>query len=178
MAEAEKILIAPKKAPTLYFIIIGKLVEGVALLGGAVSVYLLAKKDLPGLFDQFIRWMHLDPEGRFFADIGDRLETVTPANVHVIASWLFLYGLFKTVGGLGLAFRAPWAIWLAIGESAFFIPIEIFELIRRHTPLGEARAHAMFAHPQIGIAILLAVNVLIVWYLLKNRERLFRHHRH
>jgi uncharacterized membrane protein (DUF2068 family) len=178
MSQDEKILIAPKKAPTLYFIIIGKLVEGVLLLTGAVSVYLLAKKDLPGLFDQFIRWMHLDPEGRFFADIGDRLETVTPGNVHVIASWLFLYGLFKTVGGLGLAFRAPWAIWLAIGESAFFIPIEIFELIRRHTPEGEARAHALFAHPKTGIAILLAVNVLIVWYLLKNRERLFRHHHH
>jgi uncharacterized membrane protein (DUF2068 family) len=178
MIEDEKILIAPKKAPTLYFIVVGKLVEGLLLLMGAVSVYLLAKKDLPGLFDQFIRWMHLDPEGRFFVDIGDRLETVTPGNVHVIASWMFLYGLFKTVGGLGLAFRASWAIWLAIGESAFFIPIEIFELIRRHSPQGEARAHALFAHPKTGIAILLAVNVLIVWYLLQNRNRLFRHHQH
>jgi uncharacterized membrane protein (DUF2068 family) len=178
MSEAEKILIAPKKAPTLYFIIIGKLVEGVLLLAGAVSIYLLAHKNLPDLFDQFLRWMHFDPEGRLFSDIGDRLEIITPGNVHAVASWMFLYGLFKTVGGLGLVFRAPWAIWLAIGESAFFIPIEIYELIRRHTTDGEARAHAMFAHPKIGIAILLAVNVLIVWYLLKNRERLFRHHRH
>jgi uncharacterized membrane protein (DUF2068 family) len=181
MPDEQKIVVVeekPARAPTLYFIVVGKLVEGLLLLLGAVSVYLLAKKDLPGLFDQFIRWMHLDPEGRFFADIGDRLETVTPGNVHMIASWMFLYGLFKAVGGLGLAFRAPWAIWLAIGESAFFIPIEIFELIRRHTPDGEARAHAMFAHPKTGIAILLAVNVLIVWYLLKNRERLFRHHHH
>jgi uncharacterized membrane protein (DUF2068 family) len=168
----------PPRAPTLYFIVVGKLVEGLLLLLGAVSVYLLAKKDLPGMFDQFIRWMHLDPEGRFFADIGDRLETVTPGNVHVIASWMFLYGLFKAVGGLGLAFRAPWAIWLAIGESAFFIPIEIYELIRRHTPDGEARAHALFAHPKTGIAILLAVNVMIVWYLFQNRNRLFRHHHH
>jgi uncharacterized membrane protein (DUF2068 family) len=34
----------------------------------------------------------------------------------------------------------------------------------------------MFAHPKIGLAIVLALNVLIVWYLLKNRKRLFRHH--
>jgi uncharacterized membrane protein (DUF2068 family) len=176
MIEDEKILIAPKKAPTLYFIVVGKLVEGVLLLAGGVSIYLLAKKNLPDLFDQFIRWMHLDPEGRFFADIGDRLENITPHNVHAVASWLFLYGLFKTVGGLGLLFRAPWAIWLAIGESAFFIPIEIYELIRRHTQEGEAQAHAMFAHPKIGIAIVLAANVLIVWYLFQNRNRLFRHH--
>ena len=69
-------------------------------------------------------------------------------------------------------------MWIsrAIGESAFFIPIEMFELIRRHTPEGEARVHAMFAHPKIGIAIVLAVNVMIVWYLFQNRQRLFRHH--
>ena len=178
MADDTKILIAPKRAPTLYFIVAGKLVEGIALLLGAVSVYLLAKKNLPDLFDQFIRWLRLDPEGRFFDAIDARLGTVTPANVHAIASWMFLYGLFKLIGGLGLMFRAPWAIWLAIGESAFFIPIEIYELIRPHSPEGEAKVHALFAHPKTGIAILLAVNVLIVCYLFKNRNRLFRHHHH
>ena len=159
------------------FLIVGyKLVKGSLLLLAAVSIYLLAHKNLPDLFDQVIRWMRFDPEGRLFKDIGDRLENVTPRNVHVVASWMFLYGLFLTVGGLGLAFRAHWAVWLAIGESAFFIPIEIYELIRRHTPDAEARAHAMLAHPKIEIAIVLAVNVFIVWYLFKNRQRLFRHH--
>jgi uncharacterized membrane protein (DUF2068 family) len=165
-----------KRAPTLYLIVVGKLLEGLLLLLGGVSIYLLAKKNLPDLFDQFIHWIHLDPEGRFFSDISDRLETITPSNVHVVASWLFLYGMFKVVGGLGLAFRAPWAVWLAIGESAFFIPIEIYELVRRHSPQGEAHAHAMLAHPRIGIAILLLINIFIVWYLFKNRERIFRHH--
>jgi uncharacterized membrane protein (DUF2068 family) len=179
MPEEQKIIVVedkPKRAPTLYFIVGIKLTKGVLLLMGAVSVYLLANQNLPDMFDQFIRWMHLDPEGRFFSAIGDQLDTVTPRNVHVVASWMFLYSLFLLVGGTGLALRARWAVWLAIGESAFFIPIEIFELIRRHTPEGEARVHAMFAHPKIGIAIVLAVNVMIVWYLFQNRQRLFRHH--
>jgi uncharacterized membrane protein (DUF2068 family) len=179
MSEEQKIIVVedkPKRAPTLYFIVGIKLLKGSLLLAGAVSVYLLADKNLPDLFDQFIRWMHLDPEGRFFNAIGDQLDTVTPRNVHVIASWMFLYSLFLLIGGTGLAFRAKWAVWLAIGESAFFIPIEIYELVRRHTPEGEARVHAMFAHPKIGIAIVLAVNVMIVWYLFQNRQRLFRHH--
>ncbi len=72
MSEEPKILIAPKKAPTLYFIVAGKLVEGVLLLAGGVSIYLLAHKNLPDMFDQFLRWMHFDPEGRLFSDIGDR----------------------------------------------------------------------------------------------------------
>ena len=72
--------------------------------------------------------------GSFFAAIGDWLDTVTPATCAWLASGTFLYGLFLLVGGTGLAFRAKWAIWLAIGESAFFIPIEIFELVRRRLP--------------------------------------------
>ena len=168
---------AKKRAPTLYFIVAIKLIKGTLLLLGAVCIYLLAYKDLPDLFDQFIRWMHLDPEGRFFNAISDRLDTVTPRNMHVVASWMFLYSLFLLVGGTGLALRAKWAIWLAIGESAFFIPIEIFELVRHRVPnsLYPPRPE-FFHHPKLGLLIVLALNVLIVWYLLKNRQRLFRHH--
>ena len=169
----------PKRAPTLYFIVAIKLTKGVLLLLGAVSVYLLAYKNLPGLFEQFIRWMHLDPEGRFFNAISDQLDTVTPRNMHVLASWMFLYSLFLLVGGSGLAFRAKWAIWLAIGESAFFIPIEIFELARRRLPSAPDQPRPeFFHHPKTGLVLVLALNILIVWYLLQNRQRLFRHHHH
>ena len=89
--------------------------------------------------------------------------------------FLILLGLFLLVGGSGLAFRAKWAIWLAIGESAFFIPIEIFELVRRRALAPENHPH-LFSHPKTGLTIVLAVNILIVWYLYENRNRLFRHH--
>jgi len=80
-------------------------------------------------------------------------------------------------GGLGLAFRARWAVWLAIGESAFFIPIEIYELLRLHVGDAPVRPRAeLFRHPELGLFVVLAVNVLIVWYLLQNRRRIFRHH--
>jgi len=167
----------PKRAPTLYFIVAIKLLKGVALLLLALSFFTLANKDLPDLFNQFLRWVHLDPERNFFQGISDWLDTITPTNVRVVASGTFLYGLFLLVGGTGLAFRAKWAIWLAIGESAFFIPIEIFELVRRRVPDAENHPRPeLFAHPKIGILLVLALNVLIVWYLFENRQRLFRHH--
>jgi uncharacterized membrane protein (DUF2068 family) len=167
-----------ERAPMLYFIVAIKLIKGVALLLLALGVFSLANKDLSDVFDQFLRWVHLDPERSFFQGIGDWLDTITPTNVRVVASGTFLCGLFLLVLGLGLAFRAKWAIWLAIGESAFFIPIEIFELVRHRRPgaLGQPRPE-LFPHPKIGLAIVLALNVAIVWYLLKNRKRLFRHHR-
>ena len=133
-----------QRAPTLYFIVAIKLIKGSALLLLALGVFSLANKDLSDVFDQFLRWVHLDPERSFFQGIGDWLDTITPANVRWVASGTFLCGLYLIVLGLGLAFRAKWAIWLAIGESAFFIPIEIFELVRHHR-------HELTNKPAAGI---------------------------
>ena len=177
MTENAKVPEVKRRAPTLYFIVAIKLIKGVALVLLALSIFTLANKDLPDLFNRFLEWVHLDPERSFFAGIAAWLDTVTPANMRELASGTFLYGLFLLVGGTGLAFRARWAIWLAIGESAFFIPIEIFEIIRRRAPLlPEEPRPEFFSHPRIGLLIVLALNVLIVWYLYQNRNRLFRHH--
>lgn len=174
------------RAPTLYFIAICKLAKGAALLLLAAGIYTLAGHDLQDDFDKFIEWVRLDPEHNFFRNVSDSLANITPGNVKATALATFLYGCFLLVGGTGLAIRAKWAIWLTIGESAFFIPIEIFELTRRHTRMDHVDspddvpsptpAPHLFTHPKIGLAIVLALNILIVWYLLKNRQRLFRHH--
>lgn len=167
VTETKPVKTDKKRAPTLYFIAAIKLIKGAALLLLALGVFTLVHKDLSDVFDQFLRWVHLDPERTFFARIGDWLDTVTPGNVRVVASGTFLCGLFLVIESIGLLFRAKWAIWLAIGESAFFIPIEIFELIPRpNTP----------HHYSTGLLIVLVLNVAVVWYLYKNRERLFRHH--
>jgi uncharacterized membrane protein (DUF2068 family) len=166
-----------KRAPTLYLIIVGKLIKGGLSLLLAFGVYKMTGPGLSDLFDRFVHWVHLDPENRFLSDIGDRLEQITPANVRWMAGGTFLYSLFSLVEGVGLIFRAPWAGWLAIGESAFFIPIEIFELARRHRSemLNPAR-HELISNSRFGLLIVLAINVFIVWYLYANRKRLFRHH--
>jgi uncharacterized membrane protein (DUF2068 family) len=77
------------------------------------------------------------------------------------------------VEGIGLIFRVKWAVWLAIGESAFFIPIELFEVVHHH----ELVQRGELVHPGFywKIGVILSLNILIVWYLFQNRERLFRH---
>ena len=164
MAESANKTTNPKKrAPTLYFIIICKLIKGVVSLLLALGVYKMTGASLSDLFDRVVHWMHLDPENRFLSEIGDKLDTITPANVRWVATGTLLYSLFALVEGFGLIFRVPWAGWLAIGESAFFIPIEVRELVIR---------------PHWFVFGVLAFNVLIVWYLYANRSWLFRHHHH
>ena len=166
----------PGRAPTLYLIAGFKLLKGGVVLLVAASIFRLSGHNLGDIFDNFLRWVDLDPEKRFFAAISDQLASYTPANIKTFASWAMIYGLFMFSSGVGLALRAAWAIWLAIGESAFFIPIEIFEIVRRHPANSEIAPHRIMAHPKIGLTIVLIVNVTIVWYLFRNRNRLFRHH--
>jgi hypothetical protein len=59
-----------ERAPMLYFIVAIKLIKGGALLLLALGVLSLANKDLSDVFDQFLRWVHLDPERSFFAGTG------------------------------------------------------------------------------------------------------------
>jgi uncharacterized membrane protein (DUF2068 family) len=167
----------PKRAPTLYFIIGVKFFKGVAALLLALGAYSLTDNNLPEDFRKLLEFLHLDPEKKFFLALADRVGEITPANLEWLAVGSIIYGLFMLLQAGGLIFRVSWIVWLVIGESAFFIPIEIFELVRRHVPNPENHPH-IFAHPKTGIAIVLAVNVAIVWYLFKNRARIIRHHHH
>ncbi len=167
----------PKRAPTLYFIIGVKFFKGLAALLLALGAYSLTDNNLPEDFQKLLEFFHLDPEKKFFLNLADRVAEVTPANLKWVTVGAVVYGLFMLLQAVGLVFRVSWVVWLVIAESAFFIPIEILELVRKHTPNPENHPH-LFAHPKIGIAIVLAVNVAIVWYLFKNRDRIIRHHHH
>jgi uncharacterized membrane protein (DUF2068 family) len=165
MPDKPKILLVgekPKRAPTLYLIIAGKLIKGTLALALALFIFKLAGQDLSNDFDRLLSWFHLDPESKFFSELGDKMDKITPANIRWVGVVTVLYSLISLVEGVGLIFRAPWAGWLAIGESAFFIPIEVRELIIR---------------PHWFVLGVLGFNILIVWYLYANRSWLFRHHR-
>jgi len=163
-----------KRAPTLYFIIVFKLLKGTCALILAFGVFRMAGKDLGGVFDHLMRLIHLDPENRFLSYIGDSLDGIKPGNMRWFATGTFFYSLFALVEGVGLIFRVPWAGWLTIGESAFFIPIEMFELVHHH----ELVRHRIVEPSGFGwkLTVILGLNILIVWYLFQNRARLFRHH--
>ncbi len=157
---------APPNAPRrgaagLYTIILIKFGKGCLFLAVALAILSLTGHNLDKEFDQFLRWVGLDPEQAFFAKLGDRLDAITPANLRWAASGFLMYGIMLFVETAGLFARAWWAGWLAIGETAFFIPIELYEL---------------WKHVSKTVGCLLIVNIFIVWYLVKNRVRLFHHH--
>src|SRR6185295_10168454 len=111
-------------------------------------------------FERSLRWVRVDPEAEFFNHLGDRIAEITPANVGWVATGTLLYGLLSLGEGIGLSRRVRWVGWLVLAESAFFVPLETFALLR---------------HPRWPIGLVLVLNVAIVVYLYRNRERLFHH---
>jgi uncharacterized membrane protein (DUF2068 family) len=164
----------PKRAPTLYFIVGVKFLKGLGALLLAFGAFRLEDNNLPEDFRKLLEFLHIDPEKKFFLEIADRIGEITADNLKWVSKLSIIYGFFMLVQAVGLACRVSWAVWLVILESAFFIPIEVFELVRRHGPNPD-HPH-LLAHPKIGIAVVLMVNVAIVWYLFQNRDRIIRHH--
>jgi uncharacterized membrane protein (DUF2068 family) len=152
---------AKKRAVGLYTIIAIKLGKALLLVAVALGLFSLMDDDLPATFDQIVRTLRLNPEWEFLSALGKQMHSITPANLGWLSGGALLYSLLLFVETGGLMFRGYWAAWLAIGETAFFIPIEIFDLVR---------------HPTRVVGAVLVVNGLIVIYLARNRERLFHHH--
>ena len=159
-----------RPAPTLYFIIAIKLFKGISFVTLAIVMYSLADNDLPAELHRLLDYLRFNPERKFWVDLARQLGQLTETKVVLTAVGTFVYSLFSLVEGIGLIFRVSWAGWMAIGESAFFIPIEIYELVRPPN-----MDHP--GHPKT-VFIILVLNVVIVWYLFQNRKRLFRHHHH
>jgi uncharacterized membrane protein (DUF2068 family) len=161
-----------KRAPTLYAIIIIKLLKGLLFVTLAIVAYTLSDNDLPAEYQNLLHHLRLNPERKFWADLAVQIGQLTEAKVLWTAAGTLVYSLFSLVEGVGLMFRVSWAGWMAIGESAFFIPIEIYELVHRTVGERSRPGHT------VTVLVILGLNILIVWYLAQNRHRLFRHHHH
>ena len=161
-----------KRAPTLYAIIAIKLLKGLLFVTLAFMAYTLSDNDLPAEYRHLLTHLRVNPERRFWVDLAVQVGQLSEANVLWAAAGTLVYSLFSLVEGVGLMFRVSWAGWLAIGESAFFIPIEIYDLVQQAAPDRLRPGHT------VTVLVILVINIFIVWYLLQNRHRLFRHHHH
>lgn len=154
---------AKQRAPTLYAIIVIKLLKGGLFLSMAIAAYTLSDNDLPVEYRHLLHHLRLNPEKKFFSDLAVKVGKITEANVLWVAAGTAVYSAFSLIEGIGLIFRVRWAGWMAISESAFFIPIEVYDLVHKMTTT---------------VVVILAINIVIVWYLFANRQRLFKHHQH
>ena len=150
-----------KPAPTLWGIIAFKLIKGSLFLSLAIMAYTLSDNNLPEEYQKAVHFLRVHPGNKFFENLAVKVGSLTETKMLWAAAGTLVYSLFSLTEGVGMIFRAGWAGWLAIGESAFFIPIEVYGLIE---------------HYSHRLVVVLVINLFIVIYLFRNRNKLFRHH--
>ena len=143
----------------LWYLMFERGLKGVALI--AASMYLFTHTE-PGL-DQLVRGVialfNLTAGSGFIRNvILDnllRLAGISEGGLWVLAVATLVYGLIEASEALGLALRRRWAEYLVVLATAFFIPFEGDEVVRRPGP--------------IRIATLL-INVAVVIYLVRKKQ--------
>lgn len=139
-------------------VIIGvyKIVEGVLLLAVGIGVLRLLHKDVAEEVTHWVNFLRVDPDNVFIHRMLKRLAIVNDKSLRELGIGTFIYSGLRFTEGIGLVLRQTWAEYFTVIVTAALIPLEIFELVKKATPVK---------------AGLLAVNVAIVVYLIWELKR-------
>lgn len=136
----------------LIAIAIFKLAQALLFLAIGVSALQLIHKDIGGLLAHLADFLRFNPESRFVNFLLDKADLLTDRLLLRIGELGFIYASLDLIEGIGLYLEKTWAEYLTLIITASFLPLEVFEVFRRVTPI------------RVG---LLVVNALVLFYLLK-----------
>lgn len=147
-------------AGVLIAIAVFKLVKAALLIAiGVGALRLVHDGDAEGTLRGLVNDLRMDPNDRLFNHAISRLSGLDHRKLEELGIGTFVYAGVFLVEGTGLALRKHWAEYLTTIVTGSFIPLEVYEMIRK---------------PSVPKAIGILVNVAIVVYLV---GRLRREHR-
>lgn len=107
--------------------------KGLLVLLSGFGLLTFIHKDLHHAAEHLVRQFHLNPASRYpriFLDLADK---VTNAQLWVLALSALLYAIIRFVEAYGLWLQRRWAEWFGLFAGSIYLPIEIFEIIRKVT---------------------------------------------
>lgn len=133
--------------------------KGVLVLGAGFGLLSLLHRDLQEVAERLVRHSHLNPAHhypRIFIEAASRTNDSRLLSLAVLA---FLYALMRFVEAYGLWRTRVWAEWFAVIAGSIFLPVEIYEILRRATWMR-------------GIVLLMNLSIVayLVFVLLANRR--------
>ncbi|SIN96020.1 Uncharacterized membrane protein, DUF2068 family [Singulisphaera sp. GP187] len=124
----------------------------VLLIGGAFVLRLKPNDILDGVI-RIVARFRFDPEDELIHATIARLSGLSEKRLVAIGAGIVFYGLLYLVEGVGLLLQKRWAEYLVVVTTGLLIPLEVYEVFKKGSPLR--------------IAVLLA-NVAIVAYLIRT----------
>jgi len=128
-----------------------KLVQALLFAAIGVGALRLLHQDVGDLLSQLADHLRFNPESRFVNFVLDKASLLNDPLLMRIGAAAFCYAGLGLLEGIGLYLEKVWAEYLTLVITASFLPLEIFEVIRKLTYFRVS---------------LLVVNALVLVYLL------------
>jgi uncharacterized membrane protein (DUF2068 family) len=153
----------PARRHDRWLLLIGgfKLVEAVFFLLVGVGAIHFLHRDLRDAVLQLATKLRRDPEGRLVGFVLNHIDSVTAHRLRQIGVATFLYAALRVAEGWGLVLEKAWAEYLTVGVTISFLPLELYEIVRRPDWF------------RVGILLVnLLVLAYLIWLLQRKREKL------
>jgi len=140
----------------LLVISVFKIAKGLALIALGFGALGLLHKDMAHEVSRWVDAFRVDPGNRVVRLLFEKISLLDDRRLKELSAGTFAYAALFLTEGVGLAFGKRWAEYLTIVATASFIPLEVYELVRRLT---------------IPRATALIINLAIVAYLARDLRR-------
>lgn len=145
-------LTKPKHNQWLILIAAFKLAQAALFMAVGVGALKLLHKDVGDELLKVAEHMRFNPESRLVNFILEKSSLLDDRMLRRIGEVGFIYAALDLLEGIGLYLEKAWAEYLTLAITASFLPLEIFEVLRKVTWTRSG---------------LLVVNALVFIYLLK-----------
>ena len=133
-----------------------KILKGLLLVAVGIGALKLLNKDVSDVVATWIETLRVDPDNRYIDKLLVKLWSVDNHKLKEISAGTFFYAALVFTEGIGLLSGRRWGQYFTTIITASFLPIEIFELVKKFGVLKLA---------------VIALNVLIVWYLIAHLRK-------
>ena len=128
--------------------------KGVLVLSAGLGLLSLVHHDLQATAERLVRQSHLNPARHYPRIFIEAASHTNDSRLRSLAALAFLYAVVRFVEAYGLWRMRVWAEWFAIIAGSVYLPVEIYEILRRATWMR---------------GIVLLTNLFIVAYLVNVR---------
>ena len=119
----------------LRLIAIFKLLKAALLIAVGVGAVKLLHKDVASTVEHWVELLRLDPNNHFIDAALQKVSNVTPGKIKELGLGSVVYAVLFLTEGIGLWLEKRWAEWLTVIITSSLIPIEIYEICHRPTPV-------------------------------------------
>jgi uncharacterized membrane protein (DUF2068 family) len=129
-----------------------KLMQALLFVGVGIGALHLLHVDIDDFITRVFSVLRFNPESHFVNFVLEKASILDARMLRRISTVVFAYASLSLTEGIGLYLEQTWAEYFTLILTGSFLPLEIFEILRRTT------------WPRAG---LLLINALVFIYLLK-----------